>query len=169
MYLNKINLFLVISICLIFFFLTYEDVKSSKIEVIDGDTIKINGIKIRLFGIDAPEENQICKKNWLSINFFTFTKNYYCGKVSTTKLKKFISNKQVKCIGNQLDKYNRLIAICYLENKDMNMWLVRNGLAVSYKKYSTKYSYQEKMAQKEKIGLWQGKFDMPWEWRKKSK
>ena len=56
-----------------------------------------------------------------------------------------------------------------LRNKDINMWLVRNGLAVSYKKYSLKYLHQEKMAQKEKIGLWQGKFDMPWEWRKKNK
>ena len=138
-------------------------------KVVDGDTIKINGKIIRLFGIDAPEKKQICKKNWLSINFFTFTKNYYCGKVATKKLKKFISNKKAKCIGSQKDKYNRLIAICYVRNKDINMWLVRNGLAVSYKKYSSKYLHQEKMAQKEKIGLWQGEFDMPWEWRKKNK
>ena len=138
-------------------------------KVVDGDTIKINGKIIRLFGIDAPEKKQICKKNWLSINFFTFTKNYYCGKVATKKLKKFISNKQVKCVGDQLDRYNRIIAICYLDNKDINRWLVRNGFAVAYKKYSTKYSYQEKMAQKEKIGLWQGEFDMPWQWRKKNK
>ena len=62
MYLNKIKLFLVISICLIFFFLTYNDVKSKEIKiisgiakVIDGDTIRINNNKIRLFGIDAPE------------------------------------------------------------------------------------------------------------------
>ena len=163
------KLFLILVNILFIFNISFATELSGVAKVIDGDTIKINGIKIRLFGIDAPEENQICKKNWLSINFFTFTKNYSCGKVSTTKLKKFISNKKVKCIGNQLDKYNRLIAICYLENKDINMWLVRNGLAVSYKKYSTKYSYQEKMAQKEKIGLWQGKFDMPWEWRKKNK
>ena len=163
------KLFLILVNILFIFNISFATELSGVAKVVDGDTIKINEIKIRLFGIDAPEKNQICKKNWLSINFFTFTKNYYCGKVSTTKLKKFISNKQVKCIGNQLDKYNRLIAICYLENKDINMWLVRNGLAVSYKKYSTKYSYQEKVAKKEKIGLWQGKFDMPWEWRKKSK
>ncbi len=138
-------------------------------KVVDGDTIKINGMKIRLFGVDAPEKNQICKKNWLSISFFTLSKKYYCGKVATKKLKKFISNRKVKCISNKTDKYNRLIAICYVRNKDINMWLVRNGFAVSYKKYSSKYLHQEKMAQKEKIGLWQGKFDMPWEWRKKNK
>ena len=47
MYLNKIKLFLVISICLIFFFLTYNDVKSSELKIIDGDTIHLNGEKIR--------------------------------------------------------------------------------------------------------------------------
>ena len=67
MFLNKIKLFLVISICLIFFFLTYNDVKSYEIKIIDGDTIHINNNKIRLHGIDAPELNQNCiykEKNW---------------------------------------------------------------------------------------------------------
>ena len=75
MYLNKIKLFLVISICLIFFFSTYSDVKSQEVKiisgiakVIDGDTIKIEKNKIRLFGIDAPEKKQKCKKPWLSIH-----------------------------------------------------------------------------------------------------
>jgi Micrococcal nuclease (thermonuclease) homologs len=58
MYLNKINLFLVISICLIFFFLTYNDVKSIEVKVIDGDTIHLNGEKIRFTGIDTPELKQ---------------------------------------------------------------------------------------------------------------
>ena len=69
MFLNKIKLFLLISICLIFFFLTYNDVKSEEVKIIsgiakvtDGDTIKIEGKKIRFFGIDAPEKKQKCKK-----------------------------------------------------------------------------------------------------------
>ena len=57
MYLNKKNLFLVISILLIFFFLTYNDVKSVEVKVIDGDTINLDGKKIRFGGIDAPESN----------------------------------------------------------------------------------------------------------------
>ena len=163
------KLFLILVNIFFIFNISFATEISGSVEVIDGDTIKINQRKIRLFGIDAPEKNQICKKNWLAISFFTLSKNYYCGKDATKKLKKFISNKKAKCIGSQKDKYNRLIAICYVRNKDINMWLVRNGLAVSYKKYSSKYLHQEKMAQKEKIGLWQGKFDMPWEWRKKNK
>ena len=79
MFLNKIKLFLVISICLVFFFLTYNDVKSDEpkiisgiAKVIDGDTIKIENNKIRLFGIDAPENKQQCQKPWLTIFFFNF-------------------------------------------------------------------------------------------------
>ena len=79
MYLNKIKLFLVISICLIFFFLTYNDVKSQEpkiisgiAKVIDGDTIRIEKSKIRFFGIDAPENKQLCQKTWLSITFLSF-------------------------------------------------------------------------------------------------
>ena len=63
MYLNKINLFLVISICLIFFFLTYNDVKSIEVKVIDGDTIHLNGEKIRFTAIDSPELKQTCNKD----------------------------------------------------------------------------------------------------------
>jgi len=63
MYLNKKNLFLVISILLIFFFLTYKDVKSSELKIIDGDTIHLNGEKIRFSGIDTPEIKQTCIKN----------------------------------------------------------------------------------------------------------
>ena len=83
MYLNKKNLFLVISILLIFFFLTYNDVKSEEIKIIsgiakvsDGDTIRIEGKKIRFFGIDAPEKKQQCKKPWLTISFISFSKDY---------------------------------------------------------------------------------------------
>ena len=95
MFLNKIKLFLLISICLIFFFLTYNDVKSEEVKIIsgiakvtDGDTIRIEGKKIRFFGIDAPEKKQQCSKPWLTISFISFNKNYPCGQISTDKLKK---------------------------------------------------------------------------------
>ena len=104
MFLNKIKLFLLISICLIFFFLTYNDVKSEEVKIIsgiakvtDGDTIKINKKRIRLMGIDAPEKKQICKKIWLSISFITFEKEYPCGQISTDRLKTKIASKLVIC------------------------------------------------------------------------
>ena len=94
MFLNKIKVFLLISISLVFFFLTYNDVKSQElnilsgiVKVVDGDTIRIANKKIRLLGIDAPEKKQLCKKTYLSIVFFSFEKTYKCGEVSTNILR----------------------------------------------------------------------------------
>ena len=175
MFLNKIKVFLLISICLIFFFLTYNDVKSKELmilsgiaKVIDGDTIKINSDKIRLFGIDAPEQKQLCNKTYLTILFFTFNKDYPCGQISTLKLKQKINDKFVTCKSTNLDRYKRLIAECFKNKININKWMVRNGYAVAYKKYSKKYSASENIAKKDKLGLWIGTFQMPWEWRKEN-
>ena len=46
--------------------------------------------------------------------------------------------------------------------------MVRNGYAVAYRKYSKKFIIQENMAKKEKLGLWAGTFDMPWDYRRKN-
>ena len=89
MYLNKKNLFLVISICLIFFFLTYFDVKSKEIKIIDGDTIHLNGEKIRFSGIDTPEIEQTCIKNNEVIK---------CGIKAKELLIKVIGNKKINCV-----------------------------------------------------------------------
>ena len=175
MFLNKIKLFLVISICLIFFFLTYNDVKSDEpkiisgiAKVIDGDTIKIEKNKIRLFGIDAPEKKQQCQKPWLTIFFLTLNKNYKCGENSTNKLKIKINNKFIICKSSNKDRYNRFIAECFKDKININRWMVSSGYAVAYRKYSKKFVSQENLAKKEKLGLWSGKFEMPWEWRKKN-
>ena len=173
MFLNKIKLFLLISICLIFFFLTYNDVKSEEVKIIsgiakvtDGDTIRIEGKKIRFFGIDAPEKKQQCKKPWLSVSFISFSKDYPCGQISTDKLKKKINNELLICKWTNKDKYKRYIAECFKDETNINAWMVRNGYAVAYRKYSKKFVSQEIFAKKEKLGLWAGNFDMPWNWRK---
>ena len=175
MFLDKIKLFLVISICLIFFFLTYNDVKSEEVKVIsgiakvtDGDTIHIDEKKIRLLGIDAPEKKQECSKTWLSISFISFNKDYPCGQISTDKLKKKISNKMLICKWTNKDRYKRFIAECFKNKTNINAWMVRNGYAVAYIKYSKKYVAQENIAKKERSGLWSGTFEMPWDYRKKN-
>ncbi|MDC3016664.1 thermonuclease family protein [Candidatus Pelagibacter sp.] len=173
MYLNKTNLFLTINIFLIFFFLTYNHVKSEEVKIIsglakvtDGDTIRIDEKKIRFFGIDAPEKKQQCKKTWLSISFISFSKDYPCGQISTEKLKKKINNKFLICKWTNKDKYKRYIAECFKDKTNLNAWMVRNGYAVAYRKYSKKFVSQEISAKKDKIGLWSGTFMMPWDYRK---
>jgi len=175
MFYTKRKALLFLLICGIFFILTYHDVKSSEIssvsgyaKIIDGDTIKINSKKIRLHGIDAPEKKQTCKKPYLTVGIFSFTKSYSCGQVSTNKLIKKINNQIIKCKIKNVDRYNRLIGECYKRNENLNAWLVSNGYAVAYRKYSKKYIPDEKDAKNNNLGIWQGKFEMPWIFRRKN-
>ena len=175
MFLNKIKPFLVISICVLVLSLTNINVQSQEVKlisgiakVIDGDTIKIENKKIRLFGIDAPEKKQKCQKPWFTISFLTLNKDYPCGEISTLKLKNKINNKLVTCKSTNIDRYKRFIAECFKDKININKWMVRNGYAVAYKKYSKKYLVFENLAKDNKLGLWIGSFQMPWEWRREN-
>ena len=126
--------------------------------VTDGDTIKILNNKIRLHGIDAPEKNQKCIKN---------KKKYNCGTVATEALIKKISKNTVKCLTQKnKDRYNRFIGICFVGQEDLNKWMVRNGYAIAYRRYSKDYILDEKFAKINKLGLWSGTFLKPEKWRK---
>ena len=175
MFYTKKKLIILIIISIIFFILTYIDVRSENInkitgfaKVIDGDTIKINSKKIRLYGIDAPEKKQKCKKIYLTISFMSFTKDYMCGEVSTQKLIKKINKQKLNCNILDVDRYKRLIGECFKRNINLNSWMVSNGFAVAYRKYSKKYISDEINAKNNKLGIWQGKFEMPWDYRRKN-
>ena len=159
MYLNKINLFLVISICLIFFFLTYNDVKSYEIKIIDGDTIHLNNEKIRFTGIDTPELKQTCSKN---------NEIIYCGIQARQLLINKIGKNKVNCIKEGKDQYKRTLAECFVNDLSLSRFLVREGYAFAYRKYSKKFIEDENFAKKNNMGMWSMKFEYPWDWRKKN-
>jgi endonuclease YncB( thermonuclease family) len=126
--------------------------------IIDGDTIKILNKRIRFHGIDTPEKKQICIKNY---------KKYNCGKESTTALIKKINGKKVVCtVQDKLDRYKRYIGVCFVEKINLNTWMVRNGYAVAYRRYSKDYIKDENYAKRKKLGLWSGSFTNPEKWRK---
>ena len=138
---------------------------SGKAKIIDGDTIKINGNNIRLLGIDAPEKNQICFKKGESYN---------CGSSSTIALKKYVGSKVIECAYTEKDRYGRILGTCYLWKNDgkkisLNRYMVFTGNAVAYKRYSKEYLDDEKWAKNNQLGMWQGKFIRPEEWRRKTK
>jgi endonuclease YncB( thermonuclease family) len=175
MFYTKKKLIILLIISSIFFILTYNDVRSENInkisgfaKIVDGDTIKINSKKIRLYGIDAPEKKQKCKKTYLTISFMSFTKDYMCGEVSTQKLIKKINKQKLNCNIIDVDRYKRLIGECFKRNINLNSWMVSNGYAVAYRKYSKKYVSDEINAKNNKLGIWQGKFEMPWDYRRKN-
>ena len=126
--------------------------------ITDGDTIKILNNKIRLHGIDAPEKNQKCTKS---------RKEYNCGVVATEELIKKIGKNAVKCLNKKnKDRYNRFIGVCFVEQEDLNKWMVRNGHAIAYRRYSKDYILDEEFAKINKLGMWLGTFSKPEKWRK---
>ena len=135
-----------------------ETIITGYARIIDGDTIVVDGKRVRLHGIDAPENKQMClDKNGLV---------YACGKATTKALRDFTTQTIIKCLSESRDRYKRLIAICYGRGTNINTWLVKNGWAVAYAKYSSDYIQQELEAKQAKRGLWAGSFIMPWQWRR---
>ena len=138
-------------------------------KIVDGDTVHIKNYKFRLEGIDAPEMRQKCKKEYFKISFivgFIFYKDYNCGIISKEKLINKINGSEIKCISTSKDRYKRYIATCFKEKTNLNQWMVRNGFAIAYRRYSKKYVPDEVFAKENKLGLWQGKFMEPEKWRK---
>lgn len=124
--------------------------------VVDGDTLKIHGENIRLHGIDAPESAQHCQRNG---------RRWPCGRRAAFALADQIGRRSVRCDGRERDRYGRLVAVCYQNGTDLNAWMVRNGWALAYRRYSRDYVGQERRAAQAGRGIWRGQFTAPWDWR----
>ena len=159
MYLNKKKATLVISISILITFLIYSHTNAQNVQITDGDTIKINGEKIRFSGIDTPEMKQTCIENGI-VN--------PCGVMAKNILVDKISNNEVICISEGKDRYKRTLAECFVNDESLSSYLVRSGYAFAYRRYSKKFIADEEYAKSNKIGMWSMKFDYPWDWRKKN-
>ena len=160
MFLNKKKVILVISVSLLIFFLIFNQVRSQDLRVVDGDTIHLNGEKIRFTGIDTPELKQTCLKEGV-IN--------PCGVIAKEILIKKINDNKVECISNGKDQYRRTLAECFVNGESLSSYLVRSGYGFAYRKYSKKFILDEDYAKANKIGMWSMKFDYPWNFRKAKK
>ena len=129
-----------------------------KAKVLDGDTIEISGRRIRLFGIDAPENGQTCTIK---------RKPFRCDQAATSALADKIGAHVVECEPKDLDIYSRIVSVCFVEGEDINAWMVAKGWALAYRQYSRDYVSQEERASKAKLGMWQGEFELPWDWRQR--
>ena len=140
---------------------------SGKPKITDGDTIKINNKKIRFSGIDAPESYFFGKKQLCILNNIEIL----CGKLSKEKLIEKIGNQIINCkIETNKDQYSRLIGECFIKNESLSVFMVKNGYAFDYPKYSNgKFRKHQIYAKKLSLGLWQMKFEYPWIWRKKNR
>lgn len=127
--------------------------------VIDGDTIEIHGTRIRFYGIDAPESSQTCLEEG---------KPTRCGQYAALTLADKIGINPVTCEPKDIDRYNRVVAVCRADGEDLNAWIVSQGTAVAYRQYSVDYVPQEERAAALKRGMWKGDFIFPWDWRKQN-
>jgi endonuclease YncB( thermonuclease family) len=127
--------------------------------VTDADTIVIGGVTVRLDGVDAPEARQTCEHGG---------QPWACGAEATQALRGFLGGRHVSCEGLGQDRFGRTLGRCWVGGEDVNAWLVREGWAVAYTRYSWRYVPQEALARVERRGIWAGRFDTPEEWRRGS-
>jgi endonuclease YncB( thermonuclease family) len=118
----------------------------------DGDSLTINGARIRLRGIDAPEFSQTCMRNG---------QTYPCGREARQALQRSLVLGVLSCEGWERDKFGRLLAVCRAGSVDLNRRQVELGWAISYGDYFA----AENEARAAKRGLWAGSFEQPRAWR----
>ena len=132
---------------------------ANNLKVVDGDTIILNGEKIRFSGIDTPELEQTCLQGDQKVN---------CGKIAKKLLAEKIGNATIECIREGKDTYKRTLAECFVNGESLSKFLVRSGYAFAYRKYSTKFIKDEEFAKANKLGMWAMTFQYPWDFRKAS-
>lgn len=119
---------------------------------LDGDSLTIGGMAVRLEGVDAFEYDQLCG---------TFT----CGEAAHRNLAQLIDGGEVVCAPQGEDRYGRILAYCAVEGHDLGQAQVRAGLAVAYRRYSDRYVQDEETAKAAKTGAWAYGFKAPEDFR----
>lgn len=129
---------------------------TGRASVTDGDTVVIRNIRIRLHGIDAPESAQVCED--------ADSKEYRCGQAAALALSDHIGEANISCEPRATDRYGRTVAVCRRGAEDLNAWMVTQGHAIAFRRYSTDYGDQENEARTRKRGIWAGTFEDPSDW-----
>lgn len=131
---------------------------SGRASIIDGDTLEIRDTRIRLWGIDAPESDQLCRDQESSL--------YRCGAQAANDLDAFIARRMVSCMPMNLDQYGRTVATCTVGGADLGEWLVRGGYALDWPQYSRgRYHAAQHDAEHAGRGIWKGSYVEPWRYR----
>ncbi len=126
-------------------------------KVLDGDSLRIGELEIRLFGIDAPESRQTCNIEG---------QVWECGRSATRALTEMIGSTTVRCTWRKQDNYARVLATCFSDGANLNGKLVAHGMALAYTHYSDRYLPEQTKARAAAKGLWRSEFIPPWTWRR---
>lgn len=127
--------------------------------VSDGDSLRSGALRIRIFGIDAPEIKQIC--------YHDSGIKWPCGETARDRLRALVKTAaHLQCRLRDTDRYGRLVMQCFANQKDLGRTLVEEGMAVAYERYAKDYIAVQAQARDAGRGMWAGTFDMPEDWRK---
>lgn len=132
-------------------------------QVIDGDTIVVRQTRIWLYGIDAPEKKQKCQADG---------REWSCGRAAKTVLKQAIGRKRVACVSRPVgddgngDRRDLVLAVCRAGPLILNEWMVKMGWAIAYRPHGSDYVDAERSAKEKRLGIWNGTFIKPREWRR---
>ncbi len=129
-----------------------QEAMSGRARIVDGDTLMLDGKRVRLAGIDAPELRQICERDG---------QGWPCGTEAKRYLSGLIGDAITTCEADGSDKYGRLLAVCTIGNRDLNAAMVDGGYAIAF----GDYEIEEAVARQKRTGLWAGTFDVPRQWR----
>lgn len=127
----------------------------------DGDSLRVGRREVRLWGIDAPEFDQTCEREG---------RPWDCGGAARAALASRVDGRVVVCAPRDRDAYRRIVAVCRVEGRSINEWVVREGWAVDYRRYSGgAYAGAERQARKAARGIWSGRFVRPERFRQRQR
>lgn len=121
---------------------------------VDGDSLRIGADRIRLVGLDAPEYEQECEDRDGAA--------WPCGLRARDELADLLAGGDIACVADDRDQYGRALAECTLDGTDIGAEIVGRGMAVADGQYLT----EESAARTNRVGIWQGEFMDPAEWRR---
>lgn len=136
---------------------TAQTLLQGRASVIDGDTLEIHGQRIWFHGIDAPESSQTCERSG---------KPWRCGQAAALALSDWLGQATVTCQQTGVDRYRRVVARCIKAGLDVAAWLVSEGWALDWPRYSGgAYARQQEDAKAANRAIWSSTFQAPWDWR----
>ena len=130
---------------------------SGRINVIHAHLFKIGNRYIRLYGVDAPDNDQLCSNANGS--------SYNCGEQAASWVRNWIDNNVIECYLFKVDPNGVDIGTCLWGKYDIGAGLVGAGWGIANEKETSIYKPYEAKAKSEFSGLWQGTFYLPEDWR----